>query len=297
MTDVLAQWPAALVVPAAHEPAKLAAADTLEALVPRLVAAGEKTAAYAGEGRGDVTKGNIWRHHDAHPLVLLAMVLDRYGDDSLWWEPETVRGSLERDNIALSQSAWTKILAARPLLTSPSPWRQWNAFAVTCRGLAGIAPNFVYFEEPDVGHLMAGVEMMHIVDPSRQLGDEVDAFVAAVLKDDSQPFAPPPLTEAQTLLEGRQIECKNCGAIHFDNNDVTCVTCGGKALAKIPYPFLSLKNAVESLWTQRHTFSFDRATKGLPDDAAGNCARRLFAYNEYARRIAGSLLPQLKMVR
>lgn len=310
--DVLAQWPARLTRGEAPEAAKTAAEDdvSLHGVVRKLASAAarweadqpdlEKVAADLPPDatvRSPVSRTNIWRHPDAHALVLLVLVLDRYGQDGMEWEPETLRLTLTRDGIQLSQSAWTKIMAARVTLHSPSPWRQWNAFHVTCRGLAGVAPNFHYLELPELGHLMAGVDAMRVLDPSRETADEVDKFVAATLKNDGIPYAPPPLDFAQNELEEPEIECKNCGAVHRDDNDTKCVTCGSTLLLKRPFVFAALRDEIRALVEKRRRLPAARAQAGLPETPAGRVASRLLDATDFAQRARAALTTQLRMLR
>lgn len=310
--DVLAQWPARLTRGDAPEAAKTAAEDDVSLLgvVRKLAAAAvrwevdqpdfEKVAAELPKDattRAPVSKTNIWRHPDAHALVLLTLVLDRYGQDGMEWEPETLRLTLARDGLQLSQSAWTKIMAARVVLHSPSPWRQWNAFHVTCRGLAGVAPNFHYLEIPELGHLMAGADAMHVLDPRRETSDEVDKFVAAALKHDGIPYAPAPIDFAQHELEEPELDCKNCGAVHRDDCDTKCVTCGSTLLMKRPYVFAALRDATRDLVEKRRKMPLDRALSGLPETSAGQVASRLLVATDFARRSRAAMTSQLRMLR
>lgn len=297
--DVFAQWPAELRTGSAPEGVKIASDDSLEGLVRRASMAAvewesEKTAELVKEGnRVPVSKSNIWRHPDAHPLVLLSLTLDKYGQDSLEWEPETLRMTLEKDGLQLSQSVWTKILAARTLLLTPSPWRQWHVLAVVARGLAGLVPNFHYLEEPELGQLGAAIDMMKIADPTRETTDEIDKFVAAVFKSDGQPWAMPPLDFAQYELEEPELECKSCGSIHRNDGDVKCVTCGSQLLLPLPYPFAALRDQVKAVFAKKSRTLSD---SGLdPEDPADLCVGRLLDAWAYIRERRSALSQQLRL--
>ena len=301
--DVIAQWPATFTTGPRPEGEKVAADASFERLPHRAEMAcidwqteRDKVADFAPDApRTPVTKLNIWRNPDAHPLALLMLVLDKYQQDGLEWEVETLRGTLEKDGVQLSQSGWTKILAARLLLLSPSPWRQWNVFALTARGLAGFAPNFHYLEEPELGHLMLAVDCMHVADRSRETSDEVDKFVAAVLKQDGQPWAPPPLEFAQDELEESQLQCLNCSALCRDDNDSRCVVCQSHALQKVAYPFAQLRDQVKTQFEKRKRTG---SLAGLREDDAGDlCTARLLADWSFARERRFALATQMRLVR
>jgi len=245
---------------------------------------------------GVVTPENIWRHHDAHPFVLLMLVIDKYGNEAVEWLPDTVKMTLERDGIALSNASFTKIMAARTLLASPSPWRQWEVFHWVARALAGIAPNFTYLEEPDLGHLFLCADVMKLADPKRKTGIEIDKYVAAALKHQGIHYAPAPLDFAQREIEQPQISCKNCAAIHRDDNDVKCVTCGSASLERLPYTFSSSRDETRRLWDERKSLPIEKAVVGLPNTGVGNAVYLLLTSWDYARRARAQMLQQLRMI-
>lgn len=238
--------------------------------------------------------GTIWKDPEAHPVVLALRLLDRYGQEYLEWDPEVLRLTLDREGIKLSNAIWTKILAARVVISSPSPWRQWEVFHWVSRGLGGLSPNFYFLEEPELGHLMLGIDVMRLFDPQRVISTEVDKFVAAVLKNEGCCFAPPPLDFAQRELESPKLDCEHCGAQHRDDADTKCVTCGSTALVKVPYEFEELKQRCADLWAARFKLPLEKALEGLPEDAAGNQVYHLLVHWDYARRMRQLLLHQLR---
>jgi hypothetical protein len=238
----------------------------------------------------------LWRVAEAHPLVLLIQVLDRYGEESFDWAPEVLRATMLRDGIDPSGANWTKILAARVLVQSPSPWRQWEVFHWVCCGLSGKQPNITYLEMPVIGNLMAGLDMMKIVDPSRVTSVEVDKFIAATLRDDGQVFAPETLGTATRELEDPQLHCKHCGALHRDDSDQKCISCGEAALEKVPYVFAELRDQCQALWKARRDLILEKALDGLPETSAGNLVYHLMVHWDYARRMQQRLLQQLRAI-
>lgn len=259
-----------------------------------------KTASLRADGTesAPITKANMWRHPNAHPLALALVLLDRYGESFFEWDPLPLKLTLERDGISLSNSVWTKIQSVRPLFTSPSPWRQWQIFHWVCLGLAGHSPNFVYLEIPEPGHLGAGFDMMRSVDPKRETSDEVDKFIAASFRNDGIPYIPDPLSFAQRELEVPRITCKRCGAIHRDDNDVRCVTCGSKkSLEPVPYEYAASRDAVKALYEEHRSAPLEKAVESLPDTPVGLAAHRLLVQWDYVSRVRAQLVDQLRMLR
>jgi hypothetical protein len=277
---------------------------SVESLVARAVGSADlsdKTAALTSDASIDLTGSvpsvkDIWRHPNAHPIVLMLLLLDKYGQEYLEWHPDVLRMTLERDGVALSNKVWNKILAGRVVLTSPSPWRQWEVFHWVCRALGGESPNFVYLEAPEIGHLVTGIEIMKLVDPKRQTSTEVDKFVAVVFKNEGIPFVPAPLDIAQHELEEPKIECTHCAAVHRDDNDVKCVTCGEAALRKLPFEFEGLKTECQQLWSARSKLPLSDAVENLPDTGAGSAVYRLLVEWDLAKTVKSQMIQQLRVI-
>lgn len=241
---------------------------------------------------GDPTA--LYKDAAAHPLVLQLMVLDRYGNESMDWDPEVLRATMMRDRYQVSGTNWAKLMAARTLLMSPSPWRQWEVFHWVARALAGFPPNFTFLEEPVLGHLFSCVDIMKICDPAREFQLEIDKFVAAALRHEGHVYAPESLSFAQRELEEPKVRCTACLAEFADNNDVKCVTCGSASLERLPYAFAGLRDACAALWRPRRASPLERAVDGLPDEPAGNLVYDLLVHWDFATGVRKQLLAQLR---
>jgi hypothetical protein len=291
--DQMQQWMVTL-GPSSYEPLEPIEyhESTTESLAERCAGAAaewgsEKTA-------GVLEPALLYKDPDAHPLVLSLLVLDRYGGDSLDWSPEVLRVTMMRDNLQVSGVSFAKIMAVRVLLQSPSPWRQWHVFHWISRALAGLPPNFVYLEQPELGHLLVCADVMAIVDPKRQTAVEVDKFIAAALRHEGFVWAPESLSFAERQLEEPQLECGKCQALFTDDNDTHCVTCGATSLRRVPYAYAALRDECLRLWQPRRTMPLERAVEGLPDSPAGNLVYTLAVHWDYATRIRKQLLGQMR---
>lgn len=299
-------WPAAgsdLVIPDAT--AKQAQSEDTRSPMERVssyalscqkIAAAEPTPSQIHLDR-PVTIDNIWRHPDAHAAALLLLILKRYGDESLEWEPETLKLTLNKDGIELSNSAWTKILAGRVAMEAPGPWKQWDVFHWTCRGLAGLSPNFSLIEIPELGHLVAGYEFMRGVDSAMETTYDVDKFIAACAKSNGLPYLPPPLDFAQDELENIRIRCEECEAIHRDHNDVRCVTCGSSRLKKLPYEYASIRDRVRDRFNKISTLSLEKALDLLGDNEVDTATYTLALHWGYAHTQRILLQHQVRMIQ
>lgn len=245
----------------------------------------------------DVTMKNIWRHPNAHPLILLMLLLDRLGQDCMEWEPEALRLTLRKNDILLSDSVWQKIMAARVILESPSPWRQWDSFHWVSMGLSGKMPSFVYLERPELGYQMAAVDQMKMIDKSRPFAEDIDKFVATTLRASGIMYAPPPVEFAQEEVDDRHIKCPHCGLHEKDDHDIKCIACGSKDLERIPGEHEGLRDQTKALFDVRKKFPLEKAVDGLGDSAAEKGAYKLLTHNEYRNQIRAQLLQQLRMLR
>ena len=223
----------------------------------------------------DVTTSNIWRHKDAHPYVLLLLLVDKYGDACLQWHPELLQVRMTRDKIAPSNAVWTKILACRVLLTSTKAWDDWQTFHWTALGLSGKSPNFGLLEEPEIANLIQAAGIMRAAHPERPFGEEVQKFLAASLRNESLLLAPSPVEFCQDELDNRKLECANCKAIHRDDGDRVCITCGKEELKSIPHPFSEELAEMKTLWKGVKEMPLELAVDYLPKTYQGNSVYRL----------------------
>lgn len=244
-----------------------------------------------------VTSKNIWRHPNAHPLALLLLLVNKYGQDCLDWEPEALRRTLQKDDILLSDSTWTKIMAVRVIVVSPTPWRQWEQFHWVSYGLAGRPPNFTYMERPEIGFMMAAVDMMQVIDRARPFAEDICKLVAVVLQDRGIMYAAPPLQFAQEPLNDSRIHCQQCGTQEKDDHDIKCVACGSATLAHLPGPSEHLMTPTKALFEARKKMPLEKALDSLGHDAPAQAAYKLLVHSEYRNEIRAHLISQLRMLR
>lgn len=274
-----------------------AGVSEVEAELPRGIAKFASARLGTPDALPEVTHKNIWRHPNAHPLVLMMMLLDRYGQDCMEWEPEALRLTLRKNDTQLSESVWQKIMAGRVILESPVPWRQWEQFHWVSMGLGGKTPSFVYLERPELGYSMSAVDQMRMVDRARPFAEDIDKFVAMVLKDAGIVYAPAPVQFAQEELDDRHLKCRSCHTLEKDDHDIKCIACGSKDLEKIPGEHEDLRDKTKLLFEARKKYPLEQAVSGLGDGAADIATYKLLVHNEYRNQIRAQLLQQLRMLR
>lgn len=237
----------------------------------------------------------LWRDSSAHPLALITLVLDKYGQEALEWHPDVLKLTLDKDGVALANSAWTKILAVRVLMLATSPWKRWSTFHWVARGLAGLSPNFTYLEDPEIWHLGLAVDCMKAVEPKRAVGLDVHKYVAATFASNGIRYAIPPLQFAQRELDEPRIKCMTCGALHRDDNDVKCISCGASSLKRLAPEFEQLRDQTK-VWFDAHKNDTLDSLNPKLDSPVEQCGARLVLEHYQIRERRRALASQLRSI-
>src|SRR5580658_669600 len=99
---------------------------------------------------GGVTAGNIWRHPDAHPIVLDLLLIRRYGPEWLLLEPETLQSIIPEDfgTQTLSDLNLSKLQACKTAHVVESFWQRWEVFTWCAMSFNGEFPDFEIMQVP-----------------------------------------------------------------------------------------------------------------------------------------------------
>lgn len=168
--------------------------------------AGEPSAASSTASAEAMSRG-LFSARRAHPMVLHDQLQARYGDDWLFWEPETLWWAIRRDFGPLSDLCRNKIQALRLAVTSYAPWSDWDTFE-NC-GVAwndGI-PIFGAFQPLTPSELAFACQLLQELHPEAPLGHEVIAYQAAILDETGFVYAPESwFPGAQRLLDRKSTD-------------------------------------------------------------------------------------------
>jgi len=269
-----------------------------------------------------LTPATIFAHHDAHPVVLDALMITAFQKD--WWEwdadtiweaitqyfgPKTGRGT----GINISELNKNKIQAVKVLHGSDGFWKGWEVFAPTLQPLVNNIPRFDVLQAPTTAQLMAGIDIANSV-VRHSFSEEVARFVAASCLNDGVWYLPPPLDFAQTHAAIPKYECKDCGNVGPGHpEDGLCDVCSGrwagtKNIDGKPSPDsatahrgegrnlrLYKENDPDPVRVRYAEVKSEGAT--LQETQVDVCVARLMVATDYMNLRQRQLAQQLKMVR
>jgi hypothetical protein len=216
---------------------------------------GEKETATPSEvvARGEerdkpVTRGNLFTHHDTHPIILDMALIRLFGTDWLEWEPETLREEIQRRYPhGISELNWNQIQAVKTLHVHDAPWQDYEAFVPVILALNNNIPIFTLLQRPTISNLMAGVDMMNDL-REEEFTEEISRFCAACFLDEGVVYAPPPLDFIQGDLSKPMYYCPDCGS-HVEDLPVDgiCDVCSERFADGHPGNFRPNPEVVEKI--------------------------------------------------
>jgi rubrerythrin len=168
--------------------------------------------------------------HDAHPVAMTMVLLEKFGPDWIVWEPETLKSEIITTFRAtsISDQNWQKLQAVRVLMQTEGFWKEWHIFEKVVQALNNNIPLFDLGQRCTIAQLMAGVDIAHQLHVEK-FDDEVKKYTAACAIDDGVTYLPDPLDYAKDYLAVPMYECQDCGSIARDDTpDGRCDFCTGR---------------------------------------------------------------------
>lgn len=204
--------------------------------------------------------------HDAHPVALSVVLHEKFGNEWIGWEPETLRNEITTafKVSSISENNWQKIQACRTLYMSTAFWEAWEVFEKVLQALNNNVPRFDVGQPCTLAQLMAGVDMSATI-RRKAFGEDIQNYVAACAVHDGVTYLPEPLDFAQKALSRPVYRCLDCGNEDVDDlEDGRCDFCCGR--------FDDWKN-----------LNFE-PKNGVPDEAGRNIEKKLTRDPEPARK-------------
>jgi hypothetical protein len=136
------------------------------------------------------THGQIFSARRTHPMSLFDVLEATYGDDWLFWEPETLWWAIRRDFGPVGELTRNKIQALRLAATSYSPWSDWDVFEKCGLAWNDVVPVFGAWQPMSPSQVAFTVEVLRELHPEAPWDHEVAAYEAAVLHESGFVYAP-----------------------------------------------------------------------------------------------------------
>lgn len=171
--------------------------------------------------------GNVFEHHDAHPILIDMVLLKKYGPQWLGWEQEVIWEEIKEDfhHNVISVLTRHKINAIKTCHIVDSPWTAWEVFALTAQPLNNNLPDFRSLQKPTIPQIIAAADMMSKIH-NRSFSEEVAQFIAACFLDEGVIYLPPPLSFAQQYASNPKYVCTKCKHVDHDTENDMCDSCG-----------------------------------------------------------------------
>lgn len=128
---------------------------------------------------GGVTTSNIWRHPDAHPLVLDLLLIQKLGPEWMLLEPETLQLVVPEEfkTQSLSDLNLSKIMACKTMHATDSFWERWEVFTWVTMPLNGEFPDFETMQVPTIGQALVAADCAQRIRGDVKWSPEVEAYL------------------------------------------------------------------------------------------------------------------------
>lgn len=156
-----------------------------------------------------VTAKNLWRHPDAHPIVLDLLLLRKYGHAWLGWEPETLQALIPEDfgTPSISDLNLSKLQACKTLHLVDTFWQQWEVFIACLMPFNSEFPDFHVMQAPTVAQCLVACDVAARIRDDVPWSSEMKAYMGVVYKHDGI-FLPLPPADFIDLEAPEEIDQK-----------------------------------------------------------------------------------------
>lgn len=197
----------------------------------------------------------FFSYHDAHPVALSMVLMEKFGADWLEWEPRVLKDEIITvfRATSISEHNWQKIQAVRTMTAAVGFWNDWGAFEKIIQSLNNNVPRFDICQRCTIAQLMSGVTIANKI-REEKFSEEVSRYTAACSIDEGVTYLPPPLDFAQEVLSHPMYRCRRCGNVDTDDLDGKCDFCSGRFQDGRPLNFKPNKNIPEKFSTNVEKF-------------------------------------------
>lgn len=132
-----------------------------------------------------VTKDDIFQDENLHVSTYLAALDREYGQDYLFFEPETLQSEL-----CPSEAVLDKIQAGITLKTTSAFWNDIVVFEKVALALNNRRVSFEEYQDLSPGEMTWAMVETRFIDSGESLGDDVKVYIAMRLRDEGYTLVP-----------------------------------------------------------------------------------------------------------
>lgn len=124
-----------------------------------------------------------------NPMIINQTMLDKYGEDWLYYLPETIRTSLQLNfEIDPNEVLMNKIFATQ--FTAKNPWMDWDMFENVVSAFNNNVPDFTLLDPPSMPELVWGYTCIKALRPDWEPSLEIKAYIRSVMKHEGLLWCP-----------------------------------------------------------------------------------------------------------
>jgi hypothetical protein len=150
-----------------------------------------------------VTRDNLWRSADAHPVVLDLVMLQKYDIAWLGYEIETIARLIREDfhTTSVADVNLEKLQACKALHLVDDFWSRWEVFLHCLSAFNGGLADFHHMQVPTVAECMVAVDIANRLRDDMAWSDEIKLYLGVVHQHDSELVPQEPLQFVQVPTE------------------------------------------------------------------------------------------------
>lgn len=197
--------------------------------------------------------GNLFTHHDTHPITIDFALMKCFGLEWWTWEAETIHDEIRRRfKSEVSELSRSKIQTVKTIHVTDMPWHKWQVFEKIIQGLNNNVPRWEMMQPPTLEQLYAGIDILEQI-KSHPFSDEVKLYMGAAVLNDDVFYVPPPLDFVQLEVSQPRYRCNECGqTLSALFSDGTCPSCSRmfdpeQGLSMRPHPSVAERPQTSSL--------------------------------------------------
>lgn len=145
--------------------------------------------------------GSEFNDDSVSPIILYFKLNNRWGEEWLDWEPETIIGTAEQEGEEISTLNMSKLFAIRAILKTDKFFSDHRTFEKVCLSFAGRHVDWGITQKPRVHEMCAAIALVDKFLKTSEFNDEVAAYAAAIAVDSGFIFLPPQLRFAQFAFD------------------------------------------------------------------------------------------------